>query len=215
MRKHLASMIPNDPVGVGNAAVDPYAGYLVYDTFTDDDNTVLASHTPDKAPVGSVWVECGDVADAPKIISNKLQAAASFKEERAYINCGDADVTVEVDATRHNPNADNNQHGIVFRATDFNNHWIYRYLNTVGQAWLDEWDGGVETNKGKIAFSWADEATYTIKSILAADAIEGYIGATQTHTITDATHQTIENHGVHTYYHQGDYSTLDDFRVTA
>src|SRR3990172_10524512 len=38
---------------------DPYAAYLLYDSFTEPSDTALASHVPEKDVVGGGWTEIG------------------------------------------------------------------------------------------------------------------------------------------------------------
>jgi len=79
-------------VGAGpSAATDPYADYLVYDKFTDDDATALTSHTPEKDAEAGGWA----VGESAYIItSNKVVAPTAAGRQYAYIDSGQAAVLV-------------------------------------------------------------------------------------------------------------------------
>jgi len=67
---------------------DPYAAYLVYDTFTDDNAVAIADHTPEKDTVGNGWSSYGGAAT---ISSNTVLADGLSKFK---IDVGSANVIV-------------------------------------------------------------------------------------------------------------------------
>jgi len=75
------------------AVTDPYADYIVYDTFTDANGTNLTAHTPEKAP--AAWV---DYNNAPWTISSNKALTPNFAgRQNMGINCADADVIITGD----------------------------------------------------------------------------------------------------------------------
>lgn len=75
-------MIATGAMGVA----DPYAGYLIYDTLTDDNATDVADHTPEKAPDGSAWADIDGAAGMWTISSNAATCS------------GAGDMSVEIDS---------------------------------------------------------------------------------------------------------------------
>ncbi|MBU0598850.1 hypothetical protein KKF61_07760 [Patescibacteria group bacterium] len=90
MRGHLM-LIPTDPIG-RNAVADPYAAYLLYDLFTGIDATHVHDHTPNKAPVGSVWADV-DGANAWTINSNKATCSGG-PDQSIEIDTGAANLSI-------------------------------------------------------------------------------------------------------------------------
>lgn len=78
----------------GGAAADPYAAYLVYDTFTDANDTSLDAHTPEKDAVGGGWVENRGNFD---IQSNEANDAAGDANTHAYMVTSASNVRVAVE----------------------------------------------------------------------------------------------------------------------
>jgi len=72
--------------GAGPSGCDPYAAYLVYDTFTDDDAVAIEDHVPEKDTVGSGWESYGGAA---AISSNTVLADGLSKFK---IDVGSANV---------------------------------------------------------------------------------------------------------------------------
>jgi hypothetical protein len=74
---------------------DPYAAYLIYDSFTGANGTHLHSHTPEKAPAGSVWAEANG---GPFSISGNKARNAQANDQLSVIDSGEADIDLVVGA---------------------------------------------------------------------------------------------------------------------
>ena len=84
----------------GGGIVDPLAAYIVFDTFTDVDGTLLTAHVPEKDALGLGWQP---YPTSYTIQGNK--AASPIQAGRQYnaIDAGQADLTMECDVTFPNP----------------------------------------------------------------------------------------------------------------
>lgn len=79
-------------------SADPFADFLIYDTFTDDNDVAIENHTPEK---GGVWsVQEGTAAEF-KIASDQLliNLSTGTNHSQAIIDAGQADVKIEVKMT--------------------------------------------------------------------------------------------------------------------
>ena len=81
-------LLPNSPIGIDEAAADPYAGYLVYDSFTDANGTALAAHTPEKDVVGGGW---GNIKGTGFAIQSDALDCNGSTDQLCSIDCGQAD----------------------------------------------------------------------------------------------------------------------------
>ena len=214
MRKHLASMIPNDPVGVGNAAVDPYAAYLVYDTFTDDDDTALASHTPDKDSAGNGWVD--DNAGF-QVSSNQAHSTTTGKN-CSTIDTGNANVDIRTTITIKET-AVNEQGGIMFRADDFDNGIFLRFspLSTPSSLTLTKRAAASETELAQVNWSPSVDDVVEMKIIADDDdLLTGYLDGVEKLSNTNTYNNTNPSHGLYGYHAAGETAHLfDDFNVAA
>jgi len=75
---------------------DPYADYLLYDSFTDDDAVLIQNHTPEKAPEGSTWSAYGGSA---KISSNTIVATGTHTKFRIDVGSANVIVTFRIKPT--------------------------------------------------------------------------------------------------------------------
>lgn len=101
------------------AAADPYADYLVYDTFTDSNGTTLAAHVPEKAPLGSSWAA---YPSAYTIQGNMAATPSAADRQYQAIDAGAADVVVECDVVFPSPAK---SIGLVGRLQDATHCWFY------------------------------------------------------------------------------------------
>lgn len=164
------------PWGIGGGAVpDPYADYLVYDTFTDIDNTDLNAHTPDRDALGGGW---GEIAGDWEILGNILPGPGG-DGDIAVIGVGVADHYAEAELT-----AGVNAPGIVARYQDATHFWVVLihgdtdkielYLNNAGFA-----------SKGSQVVVWDDGDTLRLSC--SGNDIKVYHNDVEVIAIVDAT----------------------------
>ena len=72
---------------------DPYADYLVYDSFTGSDGTALTAHTPEKAP--GAWTNYN--TNPWTIQGNKAATGGGASRQNMAIESGGADVVITGD----------------------------------------------------------------------------------------------------------------------
>lgn len=98
----------------GQSSSDPYAAYLLYDTFTGTDGTVLSSHTPEK---GGPWVLTGGYTiQANKAKKSSVAATRNFAFAVASVS--PADCSFSVDMTG------NGDSGIGMNVQDVDHLWM-------------------------------------------------------------------------------------------
>ena len=86
---------------------------LVYDTFTDTDATALTDHTPDIDVVGGGWVFGLGSATVQSNV-----AATPAGDNYILIDCGQSDFRMSITVA-------NSASRILFRASDYNNLWLF------------------------------------------------------------------------------------------
>jgi len=199
-------------VGAGpSAAYDPYADYLVYDTFTDDDDTTLPNHTPDKDSIGDGWT---DVVAGITIESNK--ASDNDGSYRSVIDAGDADVTVE--ATMVIQGGGNGFNGVLIRYKNSTNFLIagcdvvndkvtvWRCLASV---WAEQAGNAYES------FDFTAGETRTVRAVLSGTSIEVFIDGNSEATATVSDFQTETVHGLYNDAAGGGVdATWDNFSIS-
>jgi len=122
------------------AGSDPYADYLVYDTFTDVNGTALNAHTPDKDSVGGGWSY--DAGTAFTINANQLDVGPEVPC-RAIIDAGQADI--KINGTLITPGDDGFQ--ILLRWQDDDNYIRALFeLIPMGSIAITKWVAGVPTS---------------------------------------------------------------------
>ena len=75
-----------------SAGTDPYADYLVYDSFTDTNGVHLHDHVPDRKPTGSAWADVNGAAEWT--ISGNKAKCSSAADSATVIDSGVADVDI-------------------------------------------------------------------------------------------------------------------------
>ena len=103
----------------------PPSGSLIWDTFTDVEDTLVAAHPADVAPSGSGWMHWEGSVE--RVRSNQLSMAPTGTYTVAAIESGVADAVTSVDVTTETTHL---YAGIIFRATDANSLLMLRYSGT-------------------------------------------------------------------------------------
>jgi len=95
---------------------DPYAGYFVYETFTDDDGVILPNHNPEMDAEGGGWINQFGIWD---INTNQaaLHASAGDGQCNAVIDAGVADCQIDCQLNLFHKDA-----GLILRSQDNNNY---------------------------------------------------------------------------------------------
>jgi hypothetical protein len=117
------------PSGSATAAITAGAT-LVHDTFTNANGTLLTAHTPVVDQIGGGWSVSATLT--PGITGNRSQALVTGSDAHAIIDAGTANPSISV-WWHPNPVAETGlEAGIVFRATDAQNFFLFRmYQNRV------------------------------------------------------------------------------------
>ena len=192
---------------------DPYADYLVYDTFTDDENTALASHTPDKDSEGNGWID--DNAGF-KVQDNTAQATTTGKN-CSTIDVGNANVDIRLTITIKE-NAVNEQAGFALRADDFDNCIFLRYspLSDPTELTLVKRDGGGETQLDAVAWDPNINDVVEMKIVADGDSIKGYLDGVEKVSAINNFHNAVTSHGLYGYHSAGETAhLLDDINIAA
>jgi hypothetical protein len=185
--------IPTVGAGPSAAYSDPYADYLVYDTFTDTNGTLLNAHTPDKDTEGGGWIhqsgewEIQSDAAIPKTLVSSRAVTT--------IDAGDATVEVQSDlvlGATHNA-------GFIFRFSDTQNYLevpdVISADNTIRSYRL-------QANGWTKIATVTDGQSGTIELNVTVDADSLYtvtIDGGLIYTVTDAFNNTQTKHGMRPY----------------
>lgn len=197
-------------LGAGSVgAGDPYAAYLVYDTFTDVAGTNLTAHTPEKRPGANAWVSGLGTwqSDGDEAV---LAATAGDHQNVVQIDAGDADVTVEADvivpATF--------DFRVVVNYVDINNFWMGMF-SQVGWT-LYRRTAGAFTNIDSSPEA-RGAGSYTLRLVTSDDIITFFIDAAQktTQNIAGRPHKTATRHGLSIFGTGDGGSRCTTFRVAA
>ncbi len=192
---------------------DPYAAYLVYDTFTDTNGTALSDHTPDKRPSSNAWAS---LRGTWQVQSNrgKLTTSVGDGQNVIVIDAGDADVTVEAQlVTGAAGDADS---GVIVNAVDVDNYWLFTLLAGGSCVLYEHTAGGFTARGGAGAFAWTAGNTYAVEVVTSGDSIDCFIdgAAKQSYSVGGRPHKTATKHGIRTYLTDAN-SAFDNFSVAA
>jgi hypothetical protein len=190
---------------------------LISDTFTDANNTNLASHTPDIRPGSNAWsvVSTGSAGSpAIQIQSNMAQAtaAAAGDGDTGIINSGNATITVSCAVV-----ARTNMHaGIIARWQDSNNFWLLDIDAATNAFTLYERSSGTFTSRATTSFSFVDGTSYAVKLVCSGSSFTGTFNAGHTLTFTSSDFSTATITGIRQGFAAGGATapTFDNFLVT-
>jgi hypothetical protein len=195
----------------GVTATDPYAGFLVYDTFTDDNDTALADHTPNKRPDTNAWTS---LRGTWQVQGNqgKLTTTAGDGQNAVVIDAGTADVTAT--ASLITALAGDTDSGLIVNAVDVDNYWLFT-LQAAGACLLYEHTtGGFTVRGGAGTFTYSAGTTYAVKVVTNGDAIDCYVDDVLkvSYSVADRPHKTATEHGLRTFQTDTN-SAFDNFTV--
>lgn len=152
------------------------------DTFNRANN-FSAVGTPSDG--GSDWVElvnnCG-------IFSNQIFGAASASTNLSYLECSEADGTLEVTM-----NEATGACGFAFRITDANNYWIFRALPSSDSFQLGDVQSGSFTERDLAAQDPA--ATDVLSVVLSGNSISCKVDGVEVCSFSSSFNNTATKHG--------------------
>lgn len=165
---------------------------LIYDTFTDTDNTLLTDHTiaPTNTPA-TAWSEIGNLG-VSSIRSNtaRMSAYVGNAEACTVVDAGTPNVHITADVYHYNHSAIIN--GLCARATGFNSRWELR-LDTTNLK-LMEWNIGA-TQRASAAASLDSEVFYETEFILDGDNLTGKVNGVEVN-YASSLFNTVTKHGI-------------------
>ncbi len=101
--------------------------WILEDTFTGTNNTALTAHAPDVVPIGSSWAA---TIGTFKLSSGTVIPNSALPNDVNLIDTGVINHTVFCDPTiSFTDNSNNESIGIVFRATDADNHFVVVFVS--------------------------------------------------------------------------------------
>lgn len=175
------------------------ANILVYDTFTDANNTTLTAHTPDINDVGASW----QFAFGASIQIQSNRAVPNARGD--VINTNDADVTVTANLTWITGAT---EAGVLFRYIDSTHYW---YAFTNGSTWsLREANGG-NTVRDTEAQTLTNAVTYVLRVATNGTSIEFYVDDVLKLSFTSSVNQAGTRHGLF----GANAPQFDNFKVVA
>lgn len=191
---------------------DAVSSVIVHDTFTDSDDVTLNNHTPDIAPVGSVWSSY-----KLKISSNEVHLAGTNKCQIDVIETGLSDCEVEDDAS-YDPNGDTTvnserRSGLIVRYADSGNFWRLAFNSYNDSFTLYEVSGGMAAGRTSATVATEDGVKYKVKAVLNGQSIKGTIdGGNEIEYLFASAHETATKHGIMLGY-SGTVPAVDNFKV--
>jgi hypothetical protein len=181
------------------AAGDPYADYLVYASFDDDDGVVIESYTPEKDEEGGGFSVIAGAAAEFKISSNKLliNLSSGGDGSMAIIDAGKANVIIECLMTlggnnpmlRFRVDGDN--------ASPVDNCWVANPSCSANALRIQKVDGGSWSTEDTTAQTYTAGDVIELKITLNGDSITlEDLTNSKTASTTDSFQQTETEHGI-------------------
>ena len=169
----------------------PSTTALIYDTFTDSNDTLLRVHTPDINLPNNAWIHrVGDW----EIQSNQADRSSTGTQEYASIDSGVSDVHVRADITL----SATRSIGIILRDNG-NTYWLVEHANVGGTMRIFEYDGTF-TVRASTAITVSAASTYTFKATavgsLIVATVEDDVGIKQIYWEAATMNQTATSHGI-------------------
>jgi len=183
---------------------------IIYDTFTDANDTAIASHTPDIAPVGSAWA---DLTGNIEVYNNRFQTT-STTDSSAIINSGISDYTITMDGTVY---ALASTYARLLRV-------IFRHNLTNGTNWTlvvnesgnDMYIAKDGTKVGGVDITAANLANLDVvelKVVCSGTSIKGYLNGAYEVSVTSSDYQTDTYVGIGIYRNTTNTFYADTFKL--
>lgn len=132
---------------------------IIYDTFTDDDATLITDHSPDTRPdLDTEWGIYGAL-EVPKIASNKLIMDDDL-EFGANIDAGRADALCRCDFTTGSE-VTSGAVGLILRSDD--SDYLLAKLDHLNELAIYSFIGGVLTKLANTTLTWVASTSYTME----------------------------------------------------
>jgi hypothetical protein len=182
---------------------------ILQDDFSDADGTNISGKALD---VGGTWTVLSGTWRTQGGICEQTALAATF--DKIVADCGESDVTVEVDATTHATLA--SIAALVCRSSNNTNNW-WVYLSSANNTIkIYQFEAGSLTERASAAFTVAASTTYNIKAVTSGNTITAYIDDVEKCNYGSATFQNTETEfGILTVRDNASFGqvTFDNFLV--
>lgn len=180
---------------------DPYAAYLLFDSFTDNDDIALADHVPER---GGPWITYGTWL----IDTNQLKET-SGTVRTAVVDVAQANIAIQ--GTR--VIAAGSDCGVIARYIDASNYWVLVTNGITDQLILYKQIAGIYIQMDAVNLVFL--ANDVIKLIVSDSTITAYVNGIQKIQVIDVALQTATKHGF--FNHAGNYTSVrwDDVTIVA
>lgn len=193
---------------------------LIFDTFTDTNNTVIASHTPDTQAVSGTYrtVQTFGSSTNIQIISNRAQGTSnSTTTAVAVIETGQSDVILTCDVNKNSTGSVNGGTGVAFRVSGSTGYYVDYFADNSqsGRQILRfvEFNGTSTAGRVDVDFTHSISQTYTIKVVLKGSSIKTYVDDILYHDITNSTYTGTE-HGISVLTNSTPKSWADNLSIS-
>lgn len=176
---------------------------IVHDSFAGTPSTTIEARSPDTVNNGQTWDVEDTATEDIRISGGGTAATSAGSNGYALIETSVADVRIRT--TRSATNALNRRGGILFRASNFSNHWRFVLLGN-GTGGYTGWElrrtsSGTITTQTSGNFGTAYTSGAQIEILCQGSRIRGYVSQdgsswTEVFDVTNTTHQTNTKHGI-------------------
>lgn len=174
---------------LGSDDVDPYADYLVYNSFTgDNDDNVHGRTPPEQAPAEATWsVEQG----AMTIQSNEAVFNTTVGEKQTVIDAGAADVEIQALVRCGSSFCP----GVVLRYVDINHYFMMQLHKGEQKLYIKEDLNGYSARASK---AWAinENDEFLVKVVASGTSIQLYINGNLELEWTSSNNLNATEHGL-------------------
>lgn len=174
-------------------AVAPPSSFVVNDTFTDVDETLLTAHVSDVSPAGS-WVYSGTLNYGIRLNRTRVISGTGFGIVTR--ESGVSDFTLQCDVTWKTGEAA----GVVFRTDGTtNNRWTFAFIESGDAVRLEKTIGGGTSSVSQLGLSLVTGTTYHTKIECTGGDIKCYVDGVLKASTTDTALSTFTKHGLTAY----------------
>lgn len=190
------------------AAAAPPSPFVINDTFTDVDGTLLTAHTSDVSPAGN-WVYSGTLNYGVRL--NRAQVISGTGFGIVTRESGVSDFTLQCDVTWKTGEAA----GVVFRTDGTtNNRWTFAFVEGGNLVRLEKTISGSNSTISEVGFPLVNGTIYHIKIECLGGDIKCYADGVLKASTTDTTLSTLTKHGLTAYSPGAPTLEWDNFTVS-
>lgn len=166
----------------------------ILDTFTDSNNTSIASHTADQRPNSNTWSQT--VTSSFYIQNNSLQPNRQSNADIAVIDSGLSDLSIMCDVTPFDNSGNIAYPGMVFRYVDASNYW-YVFPDTANShIEIYQVNAGVSIHKSEYTIALTSGTQINLRIDCIGNNIVLYLNGTEILTVVDSFNSTATKVGV-------------------